>query len=101
LTEDKAENKLVDTPKHKDEVKRKGYKSFEESLENQKEELEKILESRGIVTKKEDVLSSDIDVVSLSKKKDKPLEIEDEKDNFFIKPENQPSQQIQPKKKKN
>jgi len=77
----------------------KGYKTFVENLQKEKQEVEEVLHKHGLQTKKEDITSPIIEVESISKK-DK-FEIESERDAFFVKnmDKSQQPQQREPKKK--
>jgi len=89
LIENKTENKLVDQPlgEHDPTIKIKGFNNYIKNLEKQKEELEKKLEEQGIVSKK-DVVAPIVEVVSMNKK-ERPPEIEEDKDEFFVKHDTQ------------
>jgi len=101
LIENKTENKLVDTPIKEHSNKPKGFKHYLESTEKQKEEVEKLLETKGISTKNEDIVGSNVEVVTMNKK-DKPIELENKNDNYFFKSEQEQQQeQEQTKKKRN
>jgi len=83
LTENKTENKLVDVPLNQNpNNKTKGFNSYMKSLENQKGEVEKLLETVGIVSKVE-VVTTNIEVVSMNKR-ERPPELEEINDDFFF-----------------
>jgi len=89
----KEETNTTNQPK-----KIKGYKSFVETLEKDKHEVDELISKHGLQTKKEDLTSPQIEVNSLSKK-DK-FEIESERDSFFVKgmdKSQQPQQKVQKK----
>jgi len=69
-----------------------------EDLETQKTKLNELLEKTGLEGKKNEVKSQSVEVESLNKK-EKPLEIEDQRDSFFVKGEENEQDQIQKKKK--
>jgi len=79
----------------------KGYKTFVENLQKEKEGVEELIHKHGLQTKKEDLSSPIMEVESLSKK-DK-FEIESERDAFFVKnmDKSQQQQHREPKKNNN
>jgi len=86
---------LIPLSKNIKKKKPKGFKSFVQSLESNKEEVEKLLETKGLSTKTE-VVAPSIEVTSMSRK-DKPLEIDEEKDTFYL---NKKEEKEENKKKK-